>query len=106
MAGNLTDDFGAFDNNAERNEKAGAGLFFSRLFSFLTNRFLVLGVGFVTFGVIILIMTTRLQFSDYQNTLSESSSVLSDNMFPRLREAIFTMPEEYCWHPVLNLTAS
>ncbi len=74
MAGNLTDDFGAFDNNAERNEKAGAGLFFSRLFSFLTNRFLVLGVGFVTFGVIILIMTTRLQFSDYQNTLSESSS--------------------------------
>ena len=74
MAGNLIDDYGAFDNNAERGSKNDAGSLFKRLFSFLTNRYLVLGVGFVTFGVIILVMTTKLQFSDYQNTLSESSS--------------------------------
>ena len=74
MAGNLIDDYGAFDNNAERGSKNDAGSLFKRLFSFLTNRYLVLGVGFVAFGVIILVMTTKLQFSDYQNTLSESSS--------------------------------
>ncbi len=74
MAGNLIDDYGAFDNNAERGSKNDAGSLFKRLFSFLTNRYLVLGVGFVTFGVIILVMTTKLQFSGYQNTLSESSS--------------------------------
>lgn len=74
MAGNLIDDYGAFDNNAERGSKNDAGSLFKRFFSFLTNRYLVLGVGFVTFGVIILVMTTKLQFSDYQNTLSESSS--------------------------------
>ena len=74
MAGNLIDDYGAFDNNAERGSKNDAGSLFKRFFSFLTNRYLVLGVGFVAFGVIILVMTTKLQFSDYQNTLSESSS--------------------------------
>ena len=74
MAGNLIDDYGAFDNNVERGSKNDAGSLFKRFFSFLTNRYLVLGVGFVTFGVIILVMTTKLQFSDYQNTLSESSS--------------------------------
>ena len=74
MTGNLIDDYGAFDNNAERGSKNDAGSLFKRFFSFLTNRYLVLGVGFVAFGVIILVMTTKLQFSDYQNTLSESSS--------------------------------
>ncbi|MBO4578768.1 MAG: hypothetical protein J5715_01315, partial [Clostridiales bacterium] len=74
MAGNLIDDYGAFDNNAEKGGKNDAGSLFRRLVSFLTNRYLVMGVGFCTFGLIILIMTTSLQFSDYQNTLSESSS--------------------------------
>ncbi|MBQ6017961.1 MAG: hypothetical protein IKH82_02210 [Clostridiales bacterium] len=74
MAGNLIDDYGAFDNNAEKGSKNDAGSLVKRLFSFLTNRYLVLGVGFVAFGVIILVMTTKLQFSGYQNTLSESSS--------------------------------
>ena len=74
MAGNLIDDYGAFDNNAEKGSKNDAGSLFKRLISFLTNRYLVLGAGFVAFGVIILVMTTKLQFSGYQNTLSESSS--------------------------------
>ncbi len=74
MARNLTDDYGAFDNNAERGNRNDAGSLFKRVFVFLTNRYLVLGAGFVIFGIMILIMTTRLQFSGYQNTLSESSS--------------------------------
>ncbi|MBR4556667.1 MAG: hypothetical protein IKO15_04210 [Clostridiales bacterium] len=74
MARNLVDDYGAFDNNAEKSNKNDAGSILKRLFSFLTNRYLVLGIVFVTFGVIILIMTMMLQFSGYQNTLSESSS--------------------------------
>ena len=74
MARNLTEDYGTFDNNAEKNNRNDPTSLFKKLFVFLTNRYLVLGIGFVTFGVIILIMTTRLQFSGYQNTLSESSS--------------------------------
>lgn len=74
MARNLTEDYGAFDNNAEKSNKTDAGSIIKQLFGFLTNRYLVLGITFVTFGVIILIMTTMLQFSGYQNTLSESSS--------------------------------
>ncbi len=74
MARNLTEDYGTFDNNAEKNNRNDPTSLIKKLFVFLTNRYLVLGIGFVTFGVIILIMTTRLQFSGYQNTLSESSS--------------------------------
>ena len=74
MARNLIDDYGAFDNNAERGGRNDAGSLIKRLFSFLTNRYLVLGAIFVVFGIIILIMTMKLQFSNYQNTLSESSS--------------------------------
>ena len=74
MAGNLIEDYGAFDNNADKQNRNDAGSLIKQLFVFLTNRYLVMGVGFVTFGIIILIMTTKLQFSDYQNTLSESSS--------------------------------
>ena len=74
MARNLTDDYGAFDHNAERGGKNDTGSIFRRVIQFLTNRYLVLGIGFVAFGVAILIMTTRLQFSNYQNTLSQSSS--------------------------------
>ena len=74
MARNLMDDYGAFDHNAEKSNKADAGSVFRRAFRFLTNRYLVLAVGFSVFGVIILIMTIQLQFSGYQKTLSESSS--------------------------------
>lgn len=74
MARNLTEDYGTFDNNAEKNNRNDPTSLIKKLFVFLTNRYLVLGIGFVTFGVIILIMTMRLQFSGYQNTLSESSS--------------------------------
>ena len=74
MARNLIDDYGAFDHNAEKSNKADAGSVFRRAFRFLTNRYLVLAVGFSVFGVIILIMTIQLQFSGYQKTLSESSS--------------------------------
>lgn len=74
MARNLIEDYGAFDNNAERGGRNDAGSLIKRLFLFLTNRYLVLGAIFVAFGIIILIMTMKLQFSNYQNTLSESSS--------------------------------
>ena len=74
MARNLIEDYGAFDNNAERGGRNDAGSLIKRLFSFLTNRYLVLGAIFVAFGIVILIMTMKLQFSNYQNTLSESSS--------------------------------
>ena len=74
MARNLIDDYGAFDHNAEKSNKADAGSVFRRAFRFLTNRYLVLAVGFSVFGVIILIMTIQLQFSGYQKTLSESTS--------------------------------
>ena len=74
MARNLMEDYGAFDHNAEKGGHGEAGSFFRRAFKFLTNRYLVLAVGFSIFGVIILIMTIKLQFSGYQKTLSESSS--------------------------------
>ena len=74
MARNLMDDYGAFDHNAEKGGHGEAGSFIKRAFKFLTNRYLVLAVGFSVFGVIILIMTIKLQFSGYQKTLSESSS--------------------------------
>ena len=74
MARNLTDDYGAFDHNAERGEKQEQVSLIKRAFSLFTNRYLVLGAVFVAFGVAILVMTIRLQFSDYQNTLSQSSS--------------------------------
>ncbi|MBR3461849.1 MAG: hypothetical protein K5875_09890 [Saccharofermentans sp.] len=74
MARNLIEDYGAFDNNAEKGGRNDAGSLLKRAFNFLTNRYLVLAAIFVTFGVIILIMTTKLQFSPYQKTLSESSS--------------------------------
>ncbi len=74
MARNLTDDYGAFDHNAEKSERTEQASLFFRAFRFLTNRYLVLATIFVAFGVAILVMTMRLQFSDYQNTLSQSSS--------------------------------
>ena len=74
MARNLIDDYGAFDHNAEVGERPEQVSFLRRIFNIFTNRYLVLGAGFVAFGIAILVMTVRLQFSDYQNTLSKSSS--------------------------------
>ncbi|MBR3247743.1 MAG: hypothetical protein IKG03_05040 [Clostridiales bacterium] len=74
MARNLTEDYGAFDNNTERGEKQEQVSLLKRALGFFTNRYLVLGAIFVAFGIAILVMTIRLQFSDYQNTLSQSSS--------------------------------
>ena len=74
MARNLTEDYGAFDHNAERSEKQEQVSLVRRIFNLFTNRYLVLGAIFVAFGAAILVMTIRLQFSDYQNTLSQSSS--------------------------------
>ena len=74
MARNLTEDYGAFDHNAERGEKQEQISLIRRIFNLFTNRYLVLGAVFVAFGIAILVMTIRLQFSDYQNTLSQSSS--------------------------------
>ncbi len=74
MARNLTDDYGAFDNNAEKGGRADGKSLFKRAFQFLSNRYLVLAVVFSAAGIAILVMTTRLQFSNYQNTLSQSSS--------------------------------
>ena len=39
MAGNLIDDYSAFDNNAERGGKNDAGSLLKRVFTFLTNRY-------------------------------------------------------------------
>ena len=74
MARNLTEDYGAFDHNAEKGGNKETRSLLKRIFVFLTNRYLVLGAGFVAFGIAILVMTTSLQFTDYQKTLSESSS--------------------------------
>ena len=74
MARNLTEDYGAFDNNAEKLGKGDTASFFKRVYQFLINRYLVLAVGFVAFGIAIFITTTQLQFSGYQKTLSESTS--------------------------------
>ncbi|MBR2549486.1 MAG: hypothetical protein IKE92_05610 [Clostridiales bacterium] len=74
MARNLIEDYGAFDNNAERGDKNEQVSFIKRAFRLFSNRYLVLGAGFVAFGIAILVMTVSLQFSDYQNTLSQSSS--------------------------------
>lgn len=77
MAGNLTNEYGAFDNNAEKGRKNDKESFLKRLFTFITNRYLVLGFVFVFAGILILGMTVRLQFSGYQKTLSQSSSGVS-----------------------------
>ena len=74
MARNLIEDYGAFGNNAERGDKNEQVSFIKRAFRLFSNRYLVLGAGFVAFGIAILVMTVSLQFSDYQNTLSQSSS--------------------------------
>lgn len=47
--------------------------FISSLFKTVFNRYFVLAFIFVCFGVVILVMTAKLQFSGYQKTISASS---------------------------------
>ena len=68
------DDYGAFDRNSDNGGKNENNGFFKRLLSLFGNRYLVLAVIFSAFGVVILFMTASLQFSDYQKTMSESST--------------------------------
>ena len=75
MAADLKiDDYGAFDRNSENNGGKEKNNLFKRFMSLFSNRFLVLAVIFSSFGVAILVMTARLQFSDYQKTISEGST--------------------------------
>ena len=75
MATNLKiEDYGAFDRNSDNGGNNDKGGIFRRLVALFSNRFLVLAVIFCSFGVAILFMTASLQFSDYQKTMSESSS--------------------------------
>ena len=66
-------DYGAFDRNPVSGDDKKEGLF-PFLKGIITNRYLVLATLFSVFGVIILVMTVKLQFSDYQNTISEGTS--------------------------------
>ncbi|MBP5655553.1 MAG: hypothetical protein J6X33_08575 [Clostridiales bacterium] len=49
----------------------------SAVWSRLTNRYFVLSFIYCVFGIIILVMTTKLQFSGYQKTISEGSKGVS-----------------------------
>ena len=72
--------FGAFDTNRdEKDEKSRSG-FLSLILGVITNRYFDLGLIFVVFGVIIFFMTAKLQFSDYQNTISVASKGVSRQM--------------------------
>ena len=66
-------DFGAFDFHRDGNGDRQKPGFFEMIKSVVTNRFFDLGLIFTVFGVIIFFMTTALQFSDYQNTISVAS---------------------------------
>ena len=52
-----------------------------RIFEVITNRYFVLSVIFCVFGVIIFVMTTTLQFSGYQKTISASSEGLISRQY-------------------------
>lgn len=78
MAPNMKiDDYGAFDRNSAKSSTGRHSGFLSALLGMFGSRYLVLAVAFCIFGVIILAMTVKLQFSDYQNTISEASSGIS-----------------------------
>ena len=68
------EDYNAFDRNSDNAGKNDKNSLFKRFLSLFSNRFLVLAVIFSSFGVAILVMTAKLQFSGYQKTLSESST--------------------------------
>ncbi|SCW27256.1 penicillin-binding protein 2 [Ruminococcaceae bacterium YRB3002] len=81
MADNLKNSgFGAFDGNGGQKRGEDNKGVLSGLLSVISNRYFIMGLGFSLFGVIILIMTARLQFSDYQNTISQASKGVSRQM--------------------------
>lgn len=66
---------GAFDSGEKERRKESGALF--AIWSRLTNRYFVLSLIYCLFGVAILVMTTSLQFSGYQKTISEGSKGVS-----------------------------
>ena len=73
MAQNLKDDgLYVFDED-KRNQTGSDNSFLATVYAVLTNRYFTLAFIFSIFGIIILIMTTALQFSGYQKTISSSS---------------------------------
>ena len=60
-----------FDNGGNERRKDSGWLF--AVWSHISNRYFVLSFIYCVFGVIILVMTTSLQFSGYQKTMSEGS---------------------------------
>ena len=58
---------------------------FSKIYEVIQNRYFILSLGFCVFGAIILVMTSALQFSGYQRTISASSEGIS-------RQYIITAP--------------
>ena len=76
MAKRLNDnDLYVFDEDqvSSSNPKTNSGGAMDRFMAFVTSRYFVLGVLFCVFGVLILIKTISLQFSDYSKTISATS---------------------------------
>lgn len=75
MAKNLNDDnLYVFDeDHVSSNTKTSSGGVSQRLLDFVTSRYFVLGLVFCVFGLLILIKTVSLQFSDYSKKISASS---------------------------------
>ena len=75
MAKNLNDDnLYVFDeDHVSPNTKTSSGGVSQRLLDFVTSRYFVLGLVFCVFGLLILIKTVSLQFSDYSKKISASS---------------------------------
>jgi len=81
MADDLNNsNFGAFDANRDEKSERGKGGLIGLVLGVLSNRYFDLGLIFAVFGVIIFVMTMKLQFSDYQNTISVASKGVSRQM--------------------------
>ncbi len=79
MAKHINDDnLYVFDeDHVSSNQRVGAGDITSRVLDFVTSRYFVLGLLFCVFGLLILIKTVSLQFSDYSKKISASSEGVS-----------------------------
>lgn len=74
MANHLKDDgMYVFDEDKRDQTPLGQDGFLPFIVGLFTNRYFILSAIFVVFGVIILVMTTKLQFSGYQKTISSAS---------------------------------
>ena len=75
MAADLKiEDYNAFDRNSDNERNNGKDSLIRRFLALFGNRYLVLSLIFCAFGVTILFMTAKLQFSDYQKNMSEGST--------------------------------